>query len=81
MPEKKSKSKRPSSSQVPVDREAVARLAHELYLRRGCEPGHDVEDWLSAERILLERTARAVSLIRTPKAKKKPRRIEGKFRK
>ena len=59
----------------------MARLAHELYLRRGCEPGHDVEDWLNAERILLERTARSGSLARAPKAKKETRRIEGKLRK
>jgi hypothetical protein len=28
----------------------VARRAYDLYLARGCEPGHDVEDWLRAER-------------------------------
>ena len=31
---------------------AVARRAYDLYLARGCEPGHDVEDWLQAEREL-----------------------------
>ena len=35
-------------------REAVARVAHELYLRRGREHGHDVEDWLTAEHMLNE---------------------------
>ena len=30
----------------------VARRAYELYLARGCEDGHDVEDWLQAEREL-----------------------------
>ena len=29
---------------------AVARRAYELYCARGCEHGHDVEDWLNAER-------------------------------
>jgi hypothetical protein len=30
----------------------VARRAYDLYLGRGREPGHDVEDWLQAEREL-----------------------------
>ena len=30
----------------------VARRAYDLYLARGCESGHDVEDWLQAERDL-----------------------------
>ncbi len=30
----------------------VARHAYDLYLARGCAPGHDVEDWLQAEREL-----------------------------
>ena len=33
-------------------RETVARIAYELYLRHGGEHGHDVEDWLTAERLL-----------------------------
>lgn len=28
--------------------EQIARLAYELYLNRGCEPGRDVEDWIAA---------------------------------
>ena len=30
----------------------IARRAFELYCDRGCEDGHDVEDWLTAEREL-----------------------------
>ncbi len=30
--------------------DAVARRAYELYRARGCEDGHDVEDWVAAER-------------------------------
>lgn len=29
---------------------AVARRAYELYAARGYEDGHDLEDWLTAER-------------------------------
>jgi Protein of unknown function (DUF2934) len=27
----------------------IAERAHELFLMRGCEHGHDMEDWLTAE--------------------------------
>jgi hypothetical protein len=30
----------------------IALRAYDLYLARGCEHGHDVEDWLRAEREL-----------------------------
>jgi hypothetical protein len=30
----------------------IARRAFELYCERGCHDGHDVEDWLQAERDL-----------------------------
>ena len=33
----------------------VARRAYEIYLARGCEQGHDVDDWLQAERDLTKR--------------------------
>jgi hypothetical protein len=33
----------------------IARRAYELYLARDCEDGHDVDDWLQAERELQER--------------------------
>ena len=33
----------------------IAHRAYDLYLTRGCEHGHDVEDWLQAERDLRER--------------------------
>ena len=35
---------------APVTDADVARRAYDLYLARGGEPGHDVEDWLQAER-------------------------------
>lgn len=53
MQRKKPKEKRTPSSPVQVDKEAVIKLAYELYLRRGGEHGHDMEDWLMAEQILL----------------------------
>ena len=32
--------------------EKIRRRAYEIYLDRGGEPGHDLEDWLQAEREL-----------------------------
>ena len=36
-----------------LSREGIARRAFELYERRGRQHGHDVDDWLLAERELL----------------------------
>jgi Protein of unknown function (DUF2934) len=33
-------------------RDDVARRAYELFQARGAEPGHDLENWLEAEREL-----------------------------
>lgn len=35
-----------------VDSEDIAHRAFELYCARGCEDGHDVDDWLQAEQEL-----------------------------
>ena len=76
MPSKKPKTKQQLSSEVVVDKDAQARLAYELYLRRGGEHGHDVEDWLKAERLLLDEQKRTDSR-RVPD---RHRRLEDKFR-
>ncbi len=36
----------------PAREQEVRRRAYELYLERGEEPGHDLQDWLQAEREL-----------------------------
>lgn len=86
MPPKKSKAKAPSPTPAPagvdkglkdVDKDAVVRLAYELYVRRGGEHGHDEEDWLMAEQMLLEQKKRSVPSRRTVDAS---RRVEDKFR-
>lgn len=35
----------------------IARLAYQFYLRRGQVPGHDLDDWFAAERIVLSQLA------------------------
>ena len=41
----------------PVPQEEIAKVAYELFERRGCVPGHDLEDWLRAEQIVRDRRA------------------------
>jgi hypothetical protein len=44
------------SNLVPINvEEEVRRLAYLISERRGFEPGHETEDWLRAEREVLER--------------------------
>ena len=86
MPPKKSKAKAVSSPPAPagvekdlkdMDKDAVVRLAYELYVSRGGEHGHDVEDWLMAEQMLLEQQKRSGPSRRAADAS---RRVEDKFR-
>jgi hypothetical protein len=45
----------PAAAQVSptrVSTEQIARLAHQYWLERGCQHGHDAEDWLRAEQEL-----------------------------
>lgn len=44
-----SKANQPSSTENNPNQNEVARRAYELYQARGGEPGHEIEDWLSAE--------------------------------
>ena len=43
-----------AAASIKVGDREIARRAYDLYLARGCENGHDVEDWLQAERELLQ---------------------------
>jgi hypothetical protein len=36
----------------PIAHEEIERRAHELYLKSGCIPGRDMDNWLEAEREL-----------------------------
>ena len=43
---------KPASS--PELCQQICETAYQLYEKRGCAPGHDVSDWLEAEKIVLE---------------------------
>jgi hypothetical protein len=38
---------------LPPTTEEIAQRAYEIFLARGGEPGHDLDDWLQAESELL----------------------------
>ncbi|MBI4341058.1 MAG: DUF2934 domain-containing protein [Candidatus Omnitrophica bacterium] len=40
-----------------MDPAEVACVAYELYQQRGCQDGHDLDDWLKAEEIVRRRRA------------------------
>ena len=45
-----------TADQSTAERRAeIARRAYELYLERGCVAGEDLDDWLKAEREVLEK--------------------------
>jgi hypothetical protein len=41
-----------SRSLIGISAEEVARLAHQHWLERGCQHGHDADDWFRAEQEL-----------------------------
>lgn len=49
-----------ASDAAPSEQEIAVR-AHELYLERGAVEGHDLEDWLQAERELKARKSSSLS--------------------
>ena len=38
-----------ATRRMTVTNDDIARHAYDLYLARGCEHGHDVDDWVQAE--------------------------------
>ena len=52
----------------------IARVAYELYRKRGRAHGHDLEDWLEAEKIVTEKHERhARETERQADVSRKPR--------
>ncbi len=39
----------------------IARRAYDLYLAHGCTPGHQLEDWLQAERELRQSSIASIA--------------------
>lgn len=47
----------PAASEDPELHRRIARKAYQLYEQRGRQHGHDREDWLEAERLILSERA------------------------
>ena len=56
MSHKTAKAERRSAAEVnrDVPHDEIAKRAYQHYCDRGCAPGGDVDDWLAAERELLD---------------------------
>lgn len=50
-----------SQSDETKAHELIQQHAHELYMRRGEEPGHELEDWLQAEHEIRDRQQQKIS--------------------
>ena len=62
--QRKTKAIKPGREHRLITKDEVARRAYELFLARGQAEGHDVDDWLEAER-QLEAENRALQLKST----------------
>jgi hypothetical protein len=60
------------NTEMHVDSKAVAERAYELYLARGGEHGHDLDDWVRAEQeVRLGRTTPPPALRSAPRPRGK----------
>ena len=50
--------------------EEITERAYLLYLEGGCQPGHDVDDWLQAEYELMQLPIRKIAELEPPKPRK-----------
>lgn len=48
----------PEKALQTIDHERAAEVAYRIYLARGAEDGHDLDDWLEAETHLQQQSRR-----------------------
>jgi hypothetical protein len=48
----------------------ILKVAHELHEKRGGKHGHDLHDWLEAERIVLTRYEKGSEKVKSKKSSK-----------
>ncbi|MCX7885728.1 MAG: DUF2934 domain-containing protein [Verrucomicrobiae bacterium] len=66
-PHKRSTTVKPKPHE-PTHEEIAAR-AYQIYLERGCQPGHELDDWLQAEYELRQLPVRELAKLKSPSAK------------
>ena len=52
----------------PTEEQIRAR-AYQICLEHGCQPGHEIDDWLQAEYELIQLPVRKVAELEPPKSK------------
>ncbi len=57
LPATQTEPKPEQAARIQPSDHAIRERAYQIYLERGCQPGHAVEDWMQAERELLQRAA------------------------
>ena len=77
MPKPKERSspaaRKPRTAKTPPTREEIALRAYHIYLERSGTSGNEIEDWIRAERELLEKTG-------TARRKEAPKSLAEKIR-
>lgn len=63
--------------------EEIRQVAYEIYIHSGCIPGRDIDNWLQAERIVLEKyglikSEESITEDKPVKTKKTVKREKGK---
>jgi hypothetical protein len=51
----------------PPTHAAIAARAYQIYLERGCQPWHDIDDWVQAEYELMQLPIRKLAEMEPPK--------------
>jgi len=51
--------RKPRTAETPPTREEISLRAYHIYLERSGAPGNELEDWVRAERELLEQAGKA----------------------
>lgn len=57
-------------NQLPTTAQIEAR-AYQIYLERGCQPGHQMDDWLQAEYELMQLPIEEIATLAAPRATKR----------
>jgi len=63
-----------SGQAICPSRAEIAARAYQIYLERGCQPGHEMDDWLQAEYELMQLPISKLAELEPPKVAKGPRR-------
>ena len=67
-----SRKKKTNQSALPAH-DQIASRAYQIYLERGSQHGHDVDDWLQAEYELMQLPIRKIAELKPPRPSRRAR--------